>query len=268
MRLLRGVPINNLLCQCVVGSHLEAERLKVVHDVDICTIVRELDRQCLLYYWARIAEFAQGLSTNTMDVVIEVRSGPLKPSIPEKGRSVVQLHLLMYDLCNWERVLRYPGCNRWTRQNCHLKGTRITELVPVPRVSTEAIYRDLCIAIENIDSSTAYCRIYDTSVDPFTSLMCRVKLSDDQCIQMALQAGIFGFENMTDPAMGGRRLSEKAAETRDQFSTFVDRWRGLKRQIEEAQGIGREEAKEVKSDIIVTLRKLAEMADWFRLDDD
>ncbi|MFC1606858.1 hypothetical protein ACFL47_02715 [Candidatus Latescibacterota bacterium] len=267
MCFLGGMPIKNLLCQCIVGSHLEAERLKAVHDVDIVTIMRTLDKRSLLDYWVRVGEIAQEMSTSTFDVEVEVRSGPLKPEVPVNGHVLVQLHLVTHDLSSWERVLHYPGCNRWTRRNFHIRETRLDELLPVPRVSTEAIHRDLCVAIENIESSTAYCRIHETSAESITSIMSRVPLSDAQCIRLALQAGIFGFENVTDPDMGGKRLHEKVAEIQDRFSTSIKRWRGIKRQLDEAWDIDRDEAREVKRDIIAMLGELSEMTEGLRIDE-
>lgn len=258
---LQGIPIKYLLCHCIVGSHLDAHGLKAVHDVDICLILEHLDRELLLDLNARFTQLAAHLSSETVSVTVERRCGPFKPVPPPKGSHNAQLHLLIHDISTWERVVCYPGGNRWTRRNRHIKGAELASLANMTMVSTTAINRDLLVAIENISSSTAYCRTYDLSNEPVISVMCRVHLRKDQCVQMMLHAGICGFENTTDPCMGGKELHFIAPVIRDKYSRLYNRCVVLKRWLDEGVTISLNEVARIKSDVLDMLSDLVELTD-------
>jgi len=257
---IQDIPINHLLSQCIVGSHLEAKNFRAIHDVDICVILEYLDCKLLLDLYAQFTILANKLSSNTLSIFLETRGGPIKPTVPAKGHYNIQLHLIIHDLATWEKIVGYPGCNRWIRNNRHIRGKQLASLTTAPKVSTAAICRDLRIAVENITTATAYCKIYDLSGDHVLPITERVPLCYDQYVQILLHAAICGFENTTDPYMGGKALHSVAPIVKEKYSKLYHFCVRLKHQINEGDTISFTYTNKIKKDILVMLEDLVYLA--------
>jgi hypothetical protein len=203
-----------------------------------------------------VQQIANELCNDAIRVTVEVRSGPLAPEGSSDGRSHIQLHVLTHSIEEWAKVVRFPGGNRWVRSNIHLAGQTLGALVPVPRVATEAIHRDLCVAVENIVSSSAYCRVYDLAGTRPVARLMRVPLIRRQYTSLVVQAGIQGYDNVTDPMMGGRGLVDASQCIRDQFSDLVDRLRATKHAMDEGLEMDEQAMVTVREDVLTMLRSL------------
>lgn len=246
----------NVSCQCVVGSHLTACRLRRIHDIDIVTVIEPLECGALSRYWEAVQEIANELCSDAVHATVEVRSGPLAPEGSPDGRLHVQLHVLTHSIEEWAKVVRFPGGNRWVRSNVHLAGQTLGALIPVPRVTTDAIHRDLCVAVENIESSSAYCRVYDLLGTRPIARLIRVPLTQRQYACVVVQGGIHGYDNVTDPMMGGQALLDASQRIRDQFSSLVDRLRATKRAMDDGLQMDEKEMVAVREDVLTMLRSL------------
>lgn len=256
VRGLRGIPIADLVCQCIVGSHLDARCLRTLHDIDICIIVGRLRREPLWDLYGRLAQLAEELSSGQLSVFVERRSGPLKPAPPPPGHHIAQLHSLVHDVNGWRRAVRYPGCNRWVRRNRHIRGMELASIVSVPRVCTSAIHRDLLVALENVRTATAYCRAYSFSAEDVFPVVLRPHLSRGQHFQVVLHAGICGFENTTDPCMGGQGLRSMSPLIRRSYFGLYKHLVGLRAKIGDGHEVSRSEAERTTNDVLQMLTTL------------
>jgi hypothetical protein len=84
----------------------------------------------------------------------------------------------------------------------------------------------------------------------------RVPLIRRQYTSLVVQAGIQGYDNVTDPMMGGRGLVDASQCIRDQFSDLVDRLRATKHAMDEGLEMDEQAMVTVREDVLTMLRSL------------
>lgn len=194
---LSKIRMPGILHSSLVGSHRFATSLNVVHDVDVLFIFRKFGLQQYLALTSQMAQIASDLTSASIFVFVETRSGPLKPNLPARDFYHVQLHVLPYDEDEWQDVLRYPGCQKWVVENEHLTGQALPELSKVPPLSVQSVLRDIAVLKQNLHSASAYSRVYIRRGNQLVREMESVPVTRDQYAQMLVSCALHAARNTT-----------------------------------------------------------------------
>ena len=192
---LNNINIHNLLNLCIVGSYLNTKNLYSLNDIDIVCIFSDYNAQEYISLYSQMTNLAESLSIMNIIVSVEMRLGPLKPDIPPKNFHHIQLHINSYDLNNWSKVVKYPGCFEWVNYNYHLKGKHLSKLVFIAPITIDEIIRDITVLMKNIYTHTAYSRVYSLMGNKLVSNMENVLLTTDQYAQLLISSFLFIIRN-------------------------------------------------------------------------
>ncbi len=99
---VQKIKIIDLISISLVGSFQYSKELSAVNDVDLIVLVKELTPHIFKQINSKFKVLADKLATPKIKFVVENRTAPLKPG-PVKGKKIVQLHLLIYDLDLWQQ---------------------------------------------------------------------------------------------------------------------------------------------------------------------
>lgn len=192
---LSNIHIPGIIHISIVGSHRFAMKFHAVHDIDLLFIFQGFGTQQYVALKSQMTQIATNLSSHCIVVFVEMRSGPLKPNLPTQGLHHVQLHVLPYNKAEWNGVLKYPGCREWVDENDHLVGHKLSGLSKVSPLSVESVLRDVVVLKQNVNSSSAYSRIYVNQGNQLVSRMESIPLTRDQYAQMLVSCTVHASRN-------------------------------------------------------------------------
>ena len=118
---IKELGIDGLVSISLVGSFQDVVRLNSVNDVDLLVLVRELTPEVFRQMNSEFKKISRDFTTDKIQFFVENRAGPLKPK-PIKGKKVVQLHLIMFDLSLFDQFMGQPNLFDWTNFNTNIVG--------------------------------------------------------------------------------------------------------------------------------------------------
>lgn len=245
---LKSADIPNLLNLSIVGSYLNDTNLYSNNDIDIVCVFSEYNAQEYIPLNLYMTNLAKSLTIMNILVSVEMRSGPLKPDIPFNNICHVQLHIHAYGLYDWSLVVKYPGCCEWVNNNYHIIGTPLSKLVNPAPISFNAVIRDIIVLKRNIDTHSAYSRVYYLKGNKLINKMKSVLLTVDQYAQMLVSSVFFVFKNM-EKAWQVNQKNEKNFIWPNKYIELKDEVNIIKLQLKNGDHNAVEKALKIQNDI-------------------
>lgn len=255
---LSNIPIPSILHSSLVGSHRFATNFDAVHDVDILLIFREFGPKQYAALKSQMKQIASDLTYGSIVVSVELCSGPLKPNLPARRFHHVQLHVLPYSKDEWCRVLSYPGCRDWVDENDHLMGYKLSNLSKIKPLSIESVVRDIAVLKENLNSATAYSRIYEIRGNQLVCKMERIPLTRDQFAQMLVSSSLHAARNASK-VWSYKLAGNTAPELPSEYKRLLDEVNTLNSRLKRGEQLAITSAIRAK-------RKIGQFLDWLECD--
>jgi len=155
---IRKLHIRSLVSISLIGSFQYSKKFEAVNDIDFIVLVKKLTPSLYKEINTKFQYLAWDLSTPKLSIIIEKRIGPLKPQ-PVKGKILVQLHLLIYDIYGWKHKDFPTSTLDWTNFSVSLFGKPLSSIRKIRRFNKNALLYDLNTNLVNIRTGTAYSKI-------------------------------------------------------------------------------------------------------------
>ena len=156
---IKQLQIKDLLSLALIGSFQYVEKLVNINDVDIIVLVKKLTPFTFADINKKFGALAKKSSSYKISYVVENRIGPIKP-LPKKSKTVIQLHLLIYDLPVWRAKKSKTTTLDWVLFSKTLRGKPLRAYTKISKLTSHDVIDDLQINLENIQRRAAYARVY------------------------------------------------------------------------------------------------------------
>ena len=152
---IKGVKIDGLVSISLVGSFQYAKKLEAVNDVDLVVLVEKLTPKVFGQINSKFENIGKRLETSKLKFVVENRTAPIKP-LHIKGKKVVQLQLLIYDIELWKNSSTNTKLD-WSNFSTPICGKRLRK---IKEIKKEHLIKTLENSLSNIKNRTAYGRVF------------------------------------------------------------------------------------------------------------
>lgn len=168
---LKSIKIESLLSLSTIGSFQYKEKLSAMNDIDLFVLVDKLTRNNLDNLIGNFQILADKLNEKYLNedivFVVESRNGALKPSaIP--GKTVVQLHLIIYDKKSWEDDDWLTWVCDINNFNVCLQGKEPKYFKKIEMFGKNNLLFDLNMQKEGLNSSSTIAYSFDSNMDMVT----------------------------------------------------------------------------------------------------
>ncbi len=189
---VQKIHIPGLINISLVGSFQYTKSLSKINDVDLVILVKKLNQSIFSKINKSFNDIANRLSSSNLVVIVENRIGPLKPKAI-KGKKVIQLHLLIYDINAWKKR-KSPSTFDWINFNKKLVGTKLRSIKKL-NLGRDEVIQDIKESVLDMKTKAAYTRIYKFVNSKPKLEIIPIKLSREEHVENCIYNILISFLN-------------------------------------------------------------------------
>jgi hypothetical protein len=151
---IKEIKINGIISISLIGSFLYTKHFQKVNDIDLVIIVKNLNPLSFKKINKIFKQIAKQLSSSKFKVVVENRIGPFKAD-PQKGKKVVELHLLIYELESW-KITRKTVRHDMVNFNKNIIGIPLKKISHISKINEKDLQKDIAIWLNAIIHNSVF----------------------------------------------------------------------------------------------------------------
>ncbi len=137
----------NIISIILIGSYVHKNKLEKINDIDFLVVVKSLDKEKLQRIKSEFRKIKNSFENEKLKIILELRRGPVKPK-PEKGKKVVQFHLLIWEIEKLKKNIRNPILLDAINFGKTMKGKPLKKIKNVDKLTKKDLVKDFNLKLK------------------------------------------------------------------------------------------------------------------------